>query len=62
MADNNGWINAAISTARAGRSPLTLAVNIDICERVLAEAVRREEYQLAAEYQQMVDVLRADFR
>jgi hypothetical protein len=62
MADQNGWINAAIHTARAGRSPLTLAVNIDIAENVLAEAMRRGEYQLAAEYQKMVDTLRADFR
>jgi hypothetical protein len=42
MTDQNTWINAAISTARAGRSPLTLAVNIDICELVMAEAMRRQ--------------------
>jgi hypothetical protein len=57
MADNNGWINAAMRTARVGQTVLGLRVLFDMYYAVIEQAMLREEYQVAAEYQEMVGVL-----
>ena len=62
MTDQKAWISAAMRTARAGRNILDLKTNLDICGAVIAEAMRREEYQVAAGYQKLADTLRAEFK
>lgn len=49
-----GWTSAG--------GTLDLATNLAICDRIIAEAMRREEYQVAAGYEKLADQLRAEFK
>ena len=60
--DRNTWVNAAMNVAPAGRGRLDRSTYLTMCEAVLGEAMRREDYQVAAEYRQMVETLRGDVR
>jgi hypothetical protein len=60
MADNKVWINAAMQTARAGRPVLVRRLLSNMYSAVIEEAMRRDEFAVAAEYQQRVDELRGE--
>lgn len=60
--DQKAWINAAMQTARAGRPVLGLRVHLDMYYAVIEEAMRRDKFAVAAEYQNLVDALRGEVR
>jgi hypothetical protein len=62
VTDRNGWINAAMNASRADRPVLGRRVLFDMYYAVMEEAMRRDEFAVAAEYQQMVSTLWDEFR
>lgn len=59
--DRNTWINAAVDVARDGRR-IDRRAHLEMCEAVVAEAMLREDYQVAAEYRSLVETLKGDAR
>lgn len=59
---DDNWINAAIRAGAAGGSVLFTETYIGAGNAVIAEAMRREDYQVADEYRQMVEALTAEAR